>query len=149
MRSFIDILLIIITLGCSKSPDYSKYTVTPNYMGDVDSLAELVTKGDSNAFDKFVIGTSNDLGGAAVLPYAFMMADKYNYSRAYFFVYWELVSSYSVGCFEIDSINVIPEQTRNIALKYLKKGVDCGNEESLSEWRRLIEKKLIDPNDYK
>lgn len=143
------IILIAFLFGCSKGSNHKNEWVCMNYMGDVDSLAELVTKGDSNAFDKFVIGTSNDLGGAAVLPYAFMMADKYNYSRAYFFVYWELVSSYSVGCFEIDSINVIPEQTRNIALKYLKKGVDCGNEESLSEWRRLIEKKLIDPNDYK
>ena len=149
MRNFIVILLIIIALGCSKSSDYNKHTVTPNYMGDVDSLAELVMRGDSVAFDKLVIGTCNDLGGGAILPYAFLMADKYNYSSAYFYVYWKLVSVYSVGHFEIDSINTIPEQTRNLALKYLKKGVDSGNFESLSAWRRLIEKKLIDPNDYK
>jgi hypothetical protein len=150
MRNILFIIFGLIILGCSKQSDKKDVWVSMNYMGDVDSLAALVVQGDSDAFDQLRIGTmADELNGSAILPYAFMMADKYHYSRAYYFVYWKLVSVYSVGYFEIDSINTIPEQTRNLALKYLKKGVDSGNEESLSEWRRLIEKKLIDPNDYK
>ena len=149
MRNLLIIILIAFMLGCSKATNHKNEWVSMNYMGDVDSLAELVMQGDSDAFDQLAIGTMNDLNGSAILPYAFLMADKYHYSRAYFFVYWKLVSVYSVGCFEVDSINTIPEQTRNLALEYLKKGMEAGEYNSVRDWNELVEKKLIDPNDYK
>lgn len=150
MRNILFIIFGLIILGCSKQSDKKDVWVSMNYMGDIDSLAELVMQGDSNAFDKLDIGTmAEELNGSAILPYAFMMADKYHYSRAYFLVYWKLVSVYSVGCFEVDSINTIPEQTRNLALEYLKKGMEAGEYNSVRDWNELVEKKLIDPSDYK
>lgn len=138
-----------LIISCSKPSGTRNEWICMNYMGDVDSLAELVMQGDSDAFDQLAIGTMNDLNGSAILPYAFLMADKYHYSRAYFFVYWKLLSPYFVGCMDIDSINNIPIQTRTLALQYLKNGVDCGNTESINEWSIIVEKNLIDPNDYK
>ena len=150
MRNLMFIILIAFLFGCSKGSNHKNEWICMNYMGDVDSLAELVMQGDSNAFDKLDIGTmAEELNGSAILPYAFMMADKYHYSRAYFLVYWKLVSVYSVGCFEVDSINTIPEQTRNLALEYLKKGMEAGEYNSVRDWNELVEKKLIDPSDYK
>lgn len=147
MRISIVTLLILFTSGCSKSPDYSKYTVTPNYMGDVDSLAELVMQGDSDAFDKLEIGTMNDLTGAAILRYAFTMANKYHYSKAYYYVYLHLCKSES--CLSRDSINKLTPETKRLALEYLKKGMEVGEYNSVRDWNDLVENKLIDPNDYK
>lgn len=150
MRDILFVILIAFMLGCSKATNHKNEWVCMNDMGDVDSLAALVVQGDSDAFDQLRIGTmADELNGSAILPYAFMMADKYHYSRAYYFVYWKLVSVYSVGYFEIDSINTIPEQTRNLALEYLKKGMEAGEYNSVRDWNELVEKKLIDPNDYK
>lgn len=149
MRDILFVILIAFMLGCSKATNHKNEWVCMNYMGDVDSLAELVMQGDSNAFDKLDTGTMNDLSGAAILPYAFLMADKYHYSRAYYLVFWKLLSPYFMGSVELDSINCLPDETKRLAINYLKKGVEANDSNCIWDWEELVEKKLIDPDDYK
>ena len=149
MRNILFLIFGLIILGCSKQSDKKDVWVSMNYMGDVDSLAELVKNGDSVAFDKLEIGTWDYLDGASILPYAFYMADKFHYSRAYYSVFFNLIAPHFAGGIIVDSINIVPIETKRLAIQYLKKGVDAGNYESISSWNTLIEKKLIDPNDYK
>lgn len=147
MRNILFIIFGLIILGCSKQSDKKDVWVSMNYMGDVDSLAELVMQGDSDAFDKLEIGTMNDLTGAAILRYAFTMANKYHYSKAYYYVYLHLCKSES--CLSRDSINKLTPETKRLALEYLKKGMEVGEYNSVRDWNDLVENKLIDPNDYK
>lgn len=78
--------------------------------GDVQSYEEL-----STAYMDYSIGE--------FLPYALLMANKYNYPRAYYDVYESLVLMQSVGQGTIDSLD---PKTLTMALEYLKLSSEKG-----------------------
>ena len=77
-------------------------------------LADRVkTEGDSTAFNKLDIVYSK-WGYGEILPYAIIMANKYNYPPAYLRVYEEIVK------FHGGDIEKCPQEAKQIALAYLE-----------------------------
>lgn len=79
-------------------------------MGDIQSYEEL-----STAYMDYEIGE--------FLPYALLMANKYNYPQAYYDVYECLVLMQSIGKGTIESVD---PKTKSLALEYLKLSSEKG-----------------------
>ena len=82
-------------------------------------LTAVVKDGDIESYNKL-----SKYYPAAVLPYAFYMANEHNYPKAYHDVYLGLTSVY--GSFE-----KVNEETCRIAMLYLEKGAEHGDFSSL------------------
>jgi TPR repeat protein len=83
----------------------------------IDELKDLVLlKGDTGAFEELAIAYLNEKYDEEFLIYSMVMANKYNYPRAYYYVYYCLTT-----VFEHHS-GIIDESTKVLAIKYIMKG---------------------------
>lgn len=100
--------------------------ITGNNTRPIDKLKSLVwLKGDTVAYNELDIAYLNEENEEEYLVYSLYMANKYNYPRAYFYVYYCLTSIY-----ENRPTGKIDEETKEMALKYLRKGVELGDNNS-------------------
>ena len=91
-----------------------------------EELIPLVKQGDINAYDELRIYFSCKENPEELLPYALLMANKYNDTRAYFDVYycfWYMFPETTDNLCLLDSLD---STTKNIALEYLQKGAELG-----------------------
>lgn len=127
------IYLLIVILLCSfsckqKFKHYGERVITMNQTRPINELKELVLlKGDSLAYEELWVAFMNEKFNQEYLIYSIVMADRYNYPHAYYYVYYCLtsVSEYKAG--------VIDEETKMLAIKYLKRGVDLKDCNSTKE----------------
>ena len=125
------IVILLCSLSCKqKGKHYGERVITMNQTRPINELKELVlSKGDTTAYDELEIAFLNEKYKEEYLIYSIVMADRYNYHRAYFEVYYCLTSifEYKAG--------VIDEETKMLAIKYLKRGADlkdCNSTKELS-----------------
>jgi TPR repeat protein len=92
----------------------------------IEELKELVLlKGDTVAYDELAIAYMDGKYDEEYLVYSLIMANKYHYHRAYYKVYYCLIS-----VFEHHSYREIDEITKEMAISYLKRGVELKDPES-------------------
>lgn len=96
--------------------------------------------GDTNAYsslssDYFISSRLDEF-----LYYALIMANKYNYSKAYFDVYYTLSHPYSGEEFQ-----ELDDRTKRMALYYLLKAYELGDSQASHEAHEIYKDKLI-PN---
>ncbi len=90
-----------------------------------EELIPLVKQGDAIAYDALSIYFSCSENSEELLPYAFLMANKYNYKKAYYDVFdcfWSIYAETG----SIVLLDNLDATTRNLALEYLKKGAELG-----------------------
>jgi len=120
------VLIFIISISCKSKKDRHVEVITMNQTRPINELKELVlTKGDTVAYDELATAFMNEKYPEEYLIYSIIMADKYNYSPAYFQVYYCLTSTFEHHVVPIDI------KTKNLALKYLKKGVDLNESQAI------------------
>jgi len=118
-------LLIICLISCIKKEKYL-HVISMNNTRPINELKELVlSKGDTAAYDELHTAFMNEKHVEEYLLYSIVMANKYNYHRAYFQVYDCLTSVFKYDVGEIDN------ETKALAIKYLKKGVQLNDPESI------------------
>lgn len=78
-------------------------------------LTAVVNDGDIESYNKL-----SEYYPATVLPYAFYMADEYNYGKACFDVYWGILKIYT-------NQKKAKDESCRIAMSYLQKGADLGD----------------------
>jgi len=103
-------------------------SVSMNNTRPIKELKKLVlSKGDTIAYKELRIAYLNvDYYEEEFLLYSIIMADKYNFPKAYYYVYKCLTS-----IFEFHHYNgKMDEKTKDLALKYLKEGVKLRDGES-------------------
>ena len=115
----------------------ARFSFTPDMDIEIkEILIPLVEQGDIDAYKQLYIYFSTGQNGNSteeILPYALLMANKYNYDRAYFDVFnclWALYSERTSSLCLLDSLD---ETTRNLALEHLQKGAELGEINCL--WR--------------
>ena len=118
---------ILFILGCR-----DKQAAEIPINNTVDPLEELTEKalrnGDTSAYDQLSIEYI-DSPYTGFLYTALMMANKFQYQRAYIDVYYCLTDlHHKKDGTELDDLD---ERTRSLALEYLMKGVDRGNKECM------------------
>lgn len=131
---FLLIVIFLCSLSCKqKFKHYGERVITMNQTRPINELKELVLKkGDIAAYDELSIAYLNEKYLAEYLLYSIIMADKYNYPRAYFQVYHCLTYAYK---FNLHS--EFDEDTKNLALKYLKMGAELRDPESMEHLGNL------------
>lgn len=105
--------------------DYVKTTNSPSRpISDLEYLIKY--KGDTIAYHELYIA-HHDIGFKYFLPFALIMANKYDCSVAYFDVFICLWQIYGGWDEEGDiSLDKLDKTTRDMAIDYLKKGVEKG-----------------------
>jgi len=93
----------------------------------------LVKQGNISAYDDLFRYFCYSGNLEELLPYALLMANKYNYERAYFDVCYCLWALYPETTYRLSLLDSLDETTRNLALEYLQKGAELGETNCL--WR--------------
>jgi TPR repeat protein len=126
------ILVLIFSTSCKSKNERQIEVITMNQTRPINELKKLVlTKGDTLAYDELEIAFLHEKYREEYLIYSIIMADKYNYPRAYFQVYHCLTSAFE------NHNGVIDEATKKMALNYLQKGVDLGECQSTKKLGEL------------
>jgi len=130
------VLLIIIiavsSVSCQQKKDQHVKVITMNNTRPINELKELVLlKGDTAAYDELATAYLTNKYNEEYLLYSFVMANKYNYPRAYFQVYECLTAVFELRKIKID------EKTKTLAIKYLKEGVQLNERQSINELGEL------------
>jgi len=119
------ILIVLFFVACKPKKEHPVEVITVNNTRPINELKELVlTKGDTVAYNELAIAYLNEDFEEEYLIYSMVMANKYNYHRAYYQVYDCLTSVFEHHAGEID------EGTKALAIEYLKKGVELRDPES-------------------
>jgi len=121
-------LIALCSFSCKKEHEKYIEVVSMNNTRPINELKKLVlSKGDTVAYNELETAFMNEKYSEEYLLYSIVMADKYNYHRAYFHVYNCLTSVFEFNVGEID------EATKALAIKYLKKGAELNDPESTKE----------------
>lgn len=139
-RYYITILIVIITglfifYTFRSYKHKSKEFISMNNTRPIEELKKLViSKGDTTAYYELSIAYLNvDYYKQEYLLYSIVMADKYNYPRAYYDVYHGLTSIFERHHYA----GKIDEKTKNLAMKFLKGGVELNDKQSTHELSEL------------
>lgn len=147
MKKFLSIFLSI-TIGFILGGFFYKYillydkntgknmeVVTMNNTRPINELKRLVIqKGDTAAYDELVVATlSEEPYRQEFLLYSIIMANKYKYAPANYYVY----NCLSSICELNKSKEKIDDRTKDLALDYLERGVALNEYHSLEEMGRL------------
>ena len=128
------IAILVITLGLFTFYHFNfekkvlVKSVSMNNTRPIKELKKLVlSKGDTIAYKELRIAYLNvNYYEEEYLLYSIIMADKYNYPKAYYYVYKCLTSIFEFHNYT----GKIDEKTKDLALKYLKEGVELNDGES-------------------
>jgi len=141
------IFIFIVLLGCTqKTPSYQEKKnadtinvvdwICGNATRPIEKLIPCVLNGYTDAYDELYTAYM-DIDMPSFLPYALLMANKYDYTMAYYDVYSCLTSLYWNGLDSSISLDSLDNQTRMMALEYLKKAADKGERNASWELGRL------------
>ena len=107
-------------------------------ISDIDSIKDLVLKGKgdedvcSYLFQEYIyVHYSQEF-----LLYSLIMANKFNIPSAYYFVYSDWTGIYDIH-FRDEKID---ERTKNIAMDYLRRGVELKDNSSIGEMEDIYHK---------
>lgn len=118
MKTIINFIIVISTIAllcfsCTHS-DKPSYSMNDSPKTISQLKQEILETGDTSAYYDLTIQLMEyKLGDDDLLPYALIMANKYNYTQAYFDVFDCLTTKYSSDIGQIDSL------TAQLAIKYL------------------------------
>ncbi len=96
-----------------------------------EKIIPSVLKGDTMAYKELQRYFSCSSNPEELLPYAFLMANKYNYRMAYFDVYHSFWYIYSETSYSLSLLDSLDKITQNLALEYLQKAAKLGERNSI------------------
>jgi TPR repeat protein len=122
MKKYLFILTIIILISCKQK------SINTSLRSDKDLKDLVCLKGDTVAYEE-LSNVYIDYGYKDFLPYALIMANKYNYPQACFDVYFCLWDIYGkTGDIFLDDLD---STTQKMAIFYLRKGIELGHCQSM------------------
>lgn len=137
-RFGIIVLMILISVSCKQNKKIDNTIYIYNGARPFDELVPLVMQGDTIAYEEMNFSVVEEDGNEGYFLYSLIMANKYNYHRAYFEVFRFLIGVCQAQGIDID------EETKDLALKYLYRGVDLNDCQSIEALANLyIEGKLL------
>ncbi|MFS4430659.1 hypothetical protein [Chryseobacterium sp. S90] len=113
------ILLIVNFISCEK-----KETILTKDNSEIIKN-HIVIKGDEDAFTDLTIKYGNSSKYGEILPYAMIMANKYNNGEGCYQVFMSVLSLNNSGSLELDisSIKKLNNSDKDFVMSYLLKGV--------------------------
>ena len=114
------ILIAVVFFSCKNQKEKS---INQSDSPTQDLKEKIVHTGDIKSYEELST-VYMDYRVGEFLPYALIMANKYDYPQAYYDVYESLTLMQSVGK---ENLNSVDSVTLQIALKYLKLSADKGS----------------------
>ncbi len=126
MRIQVLIVTLLLFWNCSKNKQTSEVVSISGRSEEVkEKLRKLVfIDGDIKAYEELDIAYVDHPSGE-FLPYAFLMAHKYNYPKAYYDVFENLLKL--DGCSIDYDLTCLDKETKSLALKYFKTAINTGD----------------------
>jgi len=129
INKFIIIILIMQFISCSEKNDKKQESSQYDYQSELKR--KIISNGDKKAYDSLSFIYMKDSNSTDLLAYSMIMAHDYNYPHAYYDVFDILYSTgyykeNSDSCFDYN-LQCMGEETKKIALKYLKLGIQKGD----------------------
>lgn len=120
-KKIIYLTLILILCSCNGTNEVEEICLSPHsYSTDyLHDTKYIVTTGDTDFYQSFYDRYSDDCALDEMLPYALIMANKYNYAPAYSHVFE--IFTHLGGC-EM-GLEVLDSATRELAISYFKEAV--------------------------
>jgi hypothetical protein len=136
---FILVILIIVSCNLKKK---SVEVINEYTSSEIEQLKQLViNKGDTISYQELGIAYMNSTFKHEYLFYSLIMAEKYKYKGAFFYVYEDLTESLSTE----DSI--VNHDIKKLALKYLLKGAELRDGNALLHLSDLYNDGKLVPKD--
>lgn len=135
------IIVLLVIIGTFffyhfRHPVYYK-TEDQTIMNNVRPIKDLkrliLSKGDTLAYKELKMAYLDVKYFQEYLLYSIIMADKYKYHHAYYDVYYSLTSVFLINHYA----GAIDKKTLDLALKYLKEGVELNDRASVEEFGEL------------
>jgi len=118
----------------NKNVKQPKSIIVDYTSADIDTLKDLVLKGDSSAYLRLRYAYIDiRYYQEEFLLYSLIMANKFNVSYAYYFVYSDWTSIYKFY-FPDEKID---EKAKNITINYLKRGAELKNLSSIERLKNI------------
>lgn len=130
MEKILIYLSLIILVSCSKNALSQENHITTKSKEIL--IKEILENGDLKSYELLSLIYLEESREIEMLPYAMILAHKYDSSRAYFDVYQILYSSgYYVKpnfneCYD-NNLSCLDNKTRNLALKYFREAIMKGD----------------------
>jgi len=104
--TYLLIFIALFSYSCKQKTTNPVQVITMNDTRPIEELKELVLlKGDTVAYDELAIAYMDGKYDEEYLVYSLIMANKYHYHRAYYKVYYCLISVFEHHSYrEIDEI---------------------------------------------
>lgn len=115
----------LIIVGCDKKKEEFSLNEPSRTYQELKKLA--LTKGDTIAYHELSIAYMDSPNDDRFLNIALIMANRYNIPEAYLDVYYFLTDYYHRKDFK--NLDDLDDNTRALALAYLKKGAERGDKE--------------------
>jgi hypothetical protein len=121
MKRLIIILFLVLT-SCVKKYDGSLSQEELNIFKQ-----ESINRGDNYSYSRLIVYYGDKDNYYELLPYSFIMANKYKNVDGYFQVYYDLIKINNDGKYEEKLILNLDEETKSFALSNLMKGAMLGD----------------------
>lgn len=115
------VLFVLLLTNCVKNSDTVSLEELEIYKKAV------IQKGDDYSFTRLTIFYSDKSNYYELLPYSFIMAEKYKSVDGYFQIYYDLIRINNNGKYEERLILNLDEETKSFALSNLMKGAMLGD----------------------
>ena len=120
-------LIVLSLIGCKENSRDHVFSMNTATRPEKELEQLILQKGDASAYYELSIQYL-DYGYERFLPFALIMANKYNYPQAYFDVYSCLTDLY--GCYMDEELYLLDETTQKMAIEYLQEGSLKGHSQS-------------------
>lgn len=122
---FAFIIIILLLTNCNNSSVEKSFSMNQRSRNLSELKQQIINYGDSSAYNDLTIELLDfKYGDEELLPYAIIMANKFDYSQAYFDVFFSMTAPY------MDNINQIDSITAKIAIDYLLLASEKGHSQA-------------------
>ena len=123
MKKILLLLIVVSFIGCKNNIKNDVKSINSSTRPDSELAQLILQKGDSSAYYELSMQYL-DYGYERFLPFALIMANKYDYQQAYFDVFSCLTDIYHSDIAKID------DKTANLAIEYLLQANEKGHHQA-------------------
>lgn len=142
MKVSIILLIVMIAFSCKPKRNSTDELINVYTSAQIEHFKQsILTKGDTIAYSELGNIYMKGAHEEEYLVYSLIMANKFKYKNAYFYVYDGLMK-----LFETEN-GTVDDEIKDLALKYIKKGAELKDGNSLIYLSRLYKEGKFVPKD--
>jgi hypothetical protein len=131
MKEILGLIIVCLMCSCNHSNTNNPVVLSPNsyFTKEYEQIRKIVYYGDTIAYQKMFDDFDDNFRIPEFLSYSLIMANKYDFTQAYYDVFYILTMLPQINEYECDTISFycLDEKTRNFALEYFSLAINKGS----------------------